>query len=203
MMQVDVVCSDDRLRAAIADCLAGRSDMSLGFATANLRDALKAAGVLPPQALIIDGDEKEMIGEQLGQLQAIWPESPVLLLIGMADMGSVVTLLHKQVQGYLLKENLRRGLPLALRLLGEGELYLDSTLLRPLLRRASLLRSQSVPLCVTRQEREVLDLVLAGLSYKEIANRCFLTADTLNAHIRNLFSKLKVHSKTELITRFR
>ncbi|RYY66166.1 MAG: response regulator transcription factor [Chitinophagaceae bacterium] len=203
MMQVDVVCSDDRLRAAIADCLAGHPDMSLGFATANLRDALKAAGVLPPQALIIDGDEKEMIGEQLGQLQAIWPESPVLLLIGMADMGSVVTLLHKQVQGYLLKENLRRGLPLALRLLSEGELYLDSTLLRPLLRRASLLRSQSVPLCVTRQEREVLDLVLAGLSYKEIANRCFLTADTLNAHIRNLFSKLKVHSKTELITRFR
>ena len=202
MKQFDVVCADEPLRVAIAECLASAADLIPGFSVATLREALKAAGELPPQLLIVDGDEPGMLDEQLGQLQAIWPESPVLLLIRTADMDCAVALLHKKVQGYLLKENLFRSLRQALRIMGEGELYLDQSLLRPLLRRADAIRSRIGPMGVTRQERAVLDLLLAGLSYKEIASRCFLSIDSLHDHVRNLFAKLKVHSKTELITRF-
>ena len=55
---------------------------------------------------------------------------------------------------------------------------------------------------LTEREKEVLQLLVKGLSYKEIAGLCFITVQTLNSHIKNIYQKLNVHSRSELAAKY-
>ncbi len=55
---------------------------------------------------------------------------------------------------------------------------------------------------LTQREKEILQLLIKGLSYKEIASNIFISLETLNSHIKNIYRKLDVHSRSELAARF-
>jgi two-component system, NarL family, response regulator LiaR len=56
---------------------------------------------------------------------------------------------------------------------------------------------------LTKREREILELLIQGLPYKQIAAKCFISVDTMNTHAKNIFNKLNVHSRAEIAARFR
>lgn len=47
------------------------------------------------------------------------------------------------------------------------------------------------------REKEVLDLLTSGFSYKMIAEKCFISLETVRSHIKKIYEKLQVHSATE------
>ena len=51
------------------------------------------------------------------------------------------------------------------------------------------------------REKEILKCLVEGMSYKMIANACFISADTVNGHIKNIYKKLQVHSKGEAVSK--
>jgi DNA-binding NarL/FixJ family response regulator len=55
---------------------------------------------------------------------------------------------------------------------------------------------------LTKREKEVLKLPVKGFSYKEIAANNFITVQTLNSHIKNIYQKLNVHTRAELAAWF-
>ena len=52
---------------------------------------------------------------------------------------------------------------------------------------------------LSEREKEVLSCLVEGMSYKLIANACFISIDTVRGHIRNIYEKLHVHSKNEAV----
>ena len=52
---------------------------------------------------------------------------------------------------------------------------------------------------LSEREKEILDCLVNGMSYKLIASHCFISIDTVRGHIRNIYDKLHVHSKGEAI----
>lgn len=54
---------------------------------------------------------------------------------------------------------------------------------------------------LTEREKEVLSYLVRGMSYKLIANHCFLSIDTVRSHIKNIYEKLHVHSKSEAVVK--
>jgi DNA-binding NarL/FixJ family response regulator len=54
---------------------------------------------------------------------------------------------------------------------------------------------------LTPREREILDLLAAGFRYKEIGDKLFLGIETVRTYIRNIYSKLQVHSRTDAINK--
>ena len=56
---------------------------------------------------------------------------------------------------------------------------------------------------LSSRENEVLHLLMDGLSYKQIAATCNVTIDTISSHIRNIYSKLNIHSRAELAAKLR
>jgi DNA-binding CsgD family transcriptional regulator len=56
---------------------------------------------------------------------------------------------------------------------------------------------------LTEREKGILQLLIKGLSYKEIAGSIFISTETLNSHIKNIYRKLNVHSRSELAARYR
>ena len=55
---------------------------------------------------------------------------------------------------------------------------------------------------LTSKEKERLNLLIRGNSYKEIAGMIFISVETLNSHIKNIYRKVNVHSHAELAARF-
>jgi DNA-binding NarL/FixJ family response regulator len=55
---------------------------------------------------------------------------------------------------------------------------------------------------ITEREKEILNKLIQGLSYKQIASECFIARETLNTHMKNIYRKLNVHSRAEVAAMF-
>ena len=127
-----------------------------------------------------------------------YPEVGVLVLSQYVEPGYAMQLLeeHPERCGYLLKE--RVGDPAilvdALTRLTEGETVIDPTIVSRLLGR----HRESDPLDeLSDREREVLGLVAEGLSNITIAQRLFITERTVEAHVKQIFMKLRIDPAPE------
>ena len=61
--------------------------------------------------------------------------------------------------------------------------------------------SKNISFNLTEREMEVLSCLVKGMSYKLIADACFISIDTVRGHIRNIYEKLHVHSKSEAVAK--
>jgi DNA-binding NarL/FixJ family response regulator len=122
----------------------------------------------------------------------------VLVLSQYVEPSYAMRLLeeHPERVGYLLKERVFDVAILvdALRRITEGETVIDPTIVSRLVGR----RRREDPLAeLTAREREVLGLVAEGLSNKAIAGRLFVTERTVEAHVKQIFLKLRLDANPE------
>ncbi|HYJ62275.1 MAG TPA: response regulator transcription factor, partial [Parafilimonas sp.] len=61
--------------------------------------------------------------------------------------------------------------------------------------------AQAENINLSEREKEILTLLVKGKSYKMIAAECFISIDTVNSHIKNIYEKLHVHSKSEAVVK--
>jgi DNA-binding NarL/FixJ family response regulator len=54
---------------------------------------------------------------------------------------------------------------------------------------------------LTDREIEVLKYLVDGMSYKAVADKCFVSLDTISSHVKNIYKKLQVHSKSEAVSK--
>jgi DNA-binding NarL/FixJ family response regulator len=132
------------------------------------------------------------------QIRAEHPEIGVLLLSQYVEPSYAIRLLeeHPERVGYLLKERVFdvANLVDALRRIGDGETVVDPTIVARLVGR----RRREDPLAeLTEREREVLGLIAEGLSNRAIAARLFITERTVEAHVKQIFMKLRLDPKVD------
>ena len=132
------------------------------------------------------------------QIRREHPETGVLLLSHYVEPSYALRLLEERPEqvGYLLKERVFDIAILidALRRITDGESVVDPTIVSRLLGR----KRREDPLDdLTRREREVLALVAEGLSNAAIAARLFVTARTVEAHVKQVFLKLRLDANPQ------
>ena len=132
------------------------------------------------------------------QIRAEHPEVGVLVLSQYVEPSYAMQLLeeHPERVGYLLKERVFDAAILvdALRRIADSETVVDPTIVSRLLGR----RRREDPLSdLTPREREVLALVAEGLSNRAIATRIFVTERTVEAHVKQIFQKLRLQTSPE------
>lgn len=54
---------------------------------------------------------------------------------------------------------------------------------------------------LSAREKEILTLLVEGKSYKMVASQCFISIDTVSTHVRHIYEKLHVHSKSEAVAK--
>jgi DNA-binding NarL/FixJ family response regulator len=160
---------------------------------------LRAVRLTQPDAAIVDirmppthTDEGLVAAEQI---RAEHPNMGVLILSQYVEPHYAMQLLeeHPEQVGYLLKERIFDVAVLidALRRLGDGETVIDPTIVSRLLGR----QRRTDPIQeLTPREREVLELVAEGLSNRAIAERLFVTERTVEAHVKQIFLKLRLNT---------
>ena len=120
---------------------------------------------------------------------------PAVLLVSDADAAAAA--LAGGARGVLPRDAAPRRMHAALHAVAESEVVIDESFAHALLRRARSAVAMIAPL--TRREREVLQLLAAGMTNKEIASRLGVTDHTVKFHVNGILGKLGAVTRTEAV----
>jgi DNA-binding NarL/FixJ family response regulator len=198
----------DRLRLLLVDdhavvreglerIIARCDDLVVVAAASSGREALDLAQRLRPDLVLLDLSLPDMPGlDVLAGLRSE-PESPRVLVLTIHDDDDVVLeAVRAGAEGYVLKTASREELLAAVRRVGAGGHAFDEVVIGALLRRETPRAGVAE---LSGREREVLQLVAEGLTNRDVAARLFLSADTVNGHLDNIYRKLGVSDRAHAV----
>ncbi len=167
-------------------------------------EAVQLAGELKPDVVIMDVAMPKLGGiEATKQIKAILPATIVLVLTGYDYDEYIFSMLEAGAAGYLLKNVSGDELIGAVRAVYSGEPMIHPTVLRKVMTRFKTPVSGSVPaqtqFPLSEREMEVLKVAARGMSNRDIAGELFISERTVQAHMRSIFNKLGVGSRSEAI----
>jgi DNA-binding NarL/FixJ family response regulator len=170
-------------------------------------EALARGRVVRPHVVVLDLQIPPPDGVQVtAELVAADPRVRVLILSASGEQADVLEAVKAGATGYLVKSASRAELVSAVRRVAEGDTVFTPGLAGLVLgeyRRLS--DAGSIPAeaddtpRLTERETEVLRLVAKGMSYKQIAERLFLSHRTVQNHVQNTLRKLQLHNRVQLV----
>lgn len=136
------------------------------------------------------------------RLRAEHPDVKVVVLTTYAEEADILAALRAGALGYLTKDAGRVQIAHAVRAAAAGQSVLDPQVQQRLLAAASASPapvSETLPDGLTAREGEVLALIAAGLSNREIAQRLFVSEVTVKSHINRIFAKTGVRDRAQAV----
>jgi two-component system, NarL family, nitrate/nitrite response regulator NarL len=169
-------------------------------------DTVRLVESVRPDLLLLDLSMPRMSG--LDALRALHDHRDairILLLAGDVGRSDLVTAVNFGVRGALLKDASTETLFEAMTCVMAGQYWLGQVLIshllevvRPLLRSSIAFHAPAYAVRLTARERQVLSLVVAGCSNKEIARQCSLSEQTVKHHLTRMFDKVGASNRLEL-----
>jgi two-component system, NarL family, nitrate/nitrite response regulator NarL len=155
-----------------------------------------------PDILLLDLSMPRMSGlGALRELQTTGNAVRTLILAGDVSRAHLVSAVQLQVDGFVLKDEPTDVFFRAIMSVLAGQPWVGQRLVADLLevvRSATRSDAQRQPFGLTRREREVLGLVVAGYANKEIARSCAVSEETIKHHLTRMFDKLGASNRLEL-----
>src|ERR1041385_3129087 len=170
--------------------------------------AEEALEVLPaqrPEVVLMDIQLPNMSGvECVSQLKALLPSVQVIMVTVYEDPDRIFRALRAGASGYLLKRATPEQVLSAIRDVQQGGAPMSGEIARKVI---AYFQNQTTAAAdvdkLSAREREVLELVVHGFSNKEIAERLSVTVEAILWHMKHIYTKLHVHSRTEAALKFR
>ncbi len=207
--RVRVLIADDHplFRAGVRERLNQFPDVVDVVGEANDgQEAYELAGRLRPDVVLMDIAMPRVNGiEATRKIKEKWPEIGILILTVYDDEQYIYALVEAGAAGYLLKTVEATDLVDALTRVRLGESVLTPSVARKVLTRFAGRPENSAETAswrsLTEREIKVLGLAALGASNKQIAKDLELSVRTVHAHMRHIFDKLGVASRTEAVVR--
>lgn len=159
-----------------------------------------------PDVVLMDIDLPKTSGIQaVWEIKKRWPEIKVLMLTVFEDDEKIFGAIKAGANGYLLKKDSPQNILDAIDAVHRGEAAMNGMIASKLLeyfQKQGKKLNDLEELNLTKREKEILEALVKGLSYKEIAGNIFISVETLNSHIKNIYRKLNVHSRSELTAKY-
>lgn len=163
---------------------------------ADAETAAKKIPELKPQVVLMDINLPGMSGiECLKKIKHAMPEVDVIMLTIFADDQTVFDSLCAGACGYITKNASPEEILDAIREVKKGGAPMSARIARMVVTSFKPIENSSL----TEREREVLEQLCKGKSYKMVADALFISHDTVRHHIKNIYKKLQVHSVSEAI----
>lgn len=198
---IRVLIVDDHavVRGGLSKFLQVHKDLELVGEAENGAEAVRLTRQLQPNVVLMDLKMPEMDGvAATREIRSKHPSVRVIVLTSFAEDNMVQGALQAGATGYLLKNVSGAELATAIRAAHAGRMTLSSEATEVLVHAAA---HPIVPADeLTEREREVLGLMVDGLSNQEIADRLFLSLGTVKFHAGNIYSKLGVDSRVAAVT---
>jgi DNA-binding NarL/FixJ family response regulator len=200
-----VFLTDDHavVREGLKSLINAQPDMEVIGEAGDGQIACEQVPHLLPDVVVLDISMPRMSGAQAAeQLKQTCPEVKVLALTVHEDKGYLRQLLEAGAAGYLLKRAAAGDLIRAIRTVAEGGVCLDPSLAGKVVGefvRNPQAKGSHAEVLLSDREAEVVQLIAAGHSNKEIAGRLDLSVKTVETYKARSLDKLHLHSRADLV----
>jgi DNA-binding NarL/FixJ family response regulator len=210
IIQVALVEDDPGVRANLEKMIDSTPGFRCQASFPDARTALQEIPRLPPDVVLMDINLPGMPGtECVSRLKRLVPQLPVLMLTVYDDSEQVFRALMAGASGYLLKRTPKDRLLEAIREITCGGAPMSRQVARQVVQFFHELKHlpeapQPAPEVesLTGREEEVLRHLARGHAYKEIADLMGISFETVRTHVRTIYEKLRVHSRTEATLKY-
>jgi len=205
-MNIKVAIFEDNrnLRESLFQLIDGSDGFRCVGAFANCDRLIQNIKESRPDVVLMDIEMPGLSGiEAIKILKENFPEIKVLMETIFEDNNKIFDSICNGAEGYILKNTPPVFILSAIKDIYEGGAPMTPSVASKVLK---MFKKNSSPSLkedtgLTEREKEILVLLVDGMSYKKIAATCFISADTVSGHIKNIYKKLQVHSKSEAVAK--
>ena len=206
MKNIKVVIFEDNsnLRRGLTTLINGSAGFECAGAFGNCDNLIKDISDTKPDVVLMDIEMPGMNGiEAVKILKPQFPEIKILMETIFEDDEKVFDSICSGAEGYILKNTPPSQILEAIREIHEGGAPMTPSIASKVLAmfKSGWSFSKDESHNLTEREMEVLKYLVDGMSYKLIAEKCFVSIDTVSSHVKNIYKKLQVHSKSEAVAK--
>ncbi len=200
-IRIMIVEDDEAVRDGLRMLINGSEGYVCLHACSSAEEALEKIPCHQPQVVLMDINLPGMNGiECVICIKNAWPEIQVMMLTVFDNPDGIFKSLAAGATGYMLKKTPPAKLLEAISELVAGGSPMSGEIARKVVQtfaRPSLLPNSGTGL--TAREEEILTYLSKGFLYKEIAAELFISIETVRTHIRKIYQKLQVRTRTEAL----
>src|SRR5450756_1388544 len=201
---VSIVDDDAPARGILIEWIRAQDGFQFVGEHVNGENALTALPQEKPSVVLMDINMPGISGiECVRRLKPQMLDTQFVMLTVYEDPDHIFKALTSGASGYLLKRTPRAELLAALKDVHAGGSPMSSNIARKIVQSFQRFNtSPSETENLSPREREVLELLARGYLYKEIAEALHISVPTVNSHIRRIYEKLHVRSRSQAVARF-
>ena len=200
---VSIVEDDAQVRSSLSKLVDGAPGFRCVSRHGSAEEALKEIVKVRPQVVLMDINLPGMNGvECVRRLKPQLPDTQIIMLTVYQNTDHIFNALAAGATGYMLKQTPPAELLAAIKEVQAGGSPMSSHIARKIVQ--SFQRPVAAPneaSNLSPREAEVLDLLAKGFLYKEIAEQMKVSYATVHTHIRHIYEKLHVRSRTEAVAK--
>lgn len=204
-IQVGIVEDNPALGESLRQIIESTDGFHCAGVWPNAEDALKKIDAFRPKIVLMDINLPGMSGiEATGRLKQHLPDILVIMVTVYRDHDKIFAALRAGASGYLLKRSSPAEVREAIRDVCTGGAPMSPEIARRVVEafhQPSKGPGDEVKL--SPRETEILELLCEGLANKEIADRLGISPETVRVHLKHIYEKLHVRSRTEAAMKFR
>ncbi|RYU97193.1 response regulator [Emticicia agri] len=201
-MPVKVLLADDHeiLLESLATSINASSEIEVVSTATNGEEVLKKLDIYEVDVLVCDMQMPIMDGiTTVLQVRQSFPEVRILMLTMLEDNIPIRSAIQAGASGYILKKSKKAELEKAILAVASGKKYFNEELLASLTHEEEYNAVDYQHQSLTERELEVLILIAEEYSSQQIANKLFISLNTVESHRKNIFRKLNIKNLAGII----
>jgi DNA-binding NarL/FixJ family response regulator len=204
MSNIKVVIFEDNsnLRRGLTTLINGSDGFECTGAFGNCDNLVKNITETKPDVVLMDIGLPGMDGiEAVKLMKPLFPEIKILMETIFEDDEKVFHSICAGAEGYILKNTPPAQILQAIREIHCGGAPMTPSIASKVLAmfKSGTTFTKDESYNLTDREMEILKYLVEGMSYKAVAEKCFVSLDTVSSHVKNIYKKLQVHSKSEAV----
>jgi DNA-binding NarL/FixJ family response regulator len=201
-IQVAIVDDHPLFREGVVTALSSHPDVRVVGEGGTADEALELVSELLPDVLLLDISLPGNGLQAVSRISAVCPFTRIVMLTASEDEDDITTALKAGARGYIVKGISGRELVAVVRAVHAGDVYVTPALASSLLfhltgRGARQAGAGKQVDDLTERERQILELVAAGRSNREVGEALAITEKTVKHHMTNILQKLQVRNRVE------
>ncbi|NLX40991.1 MAG: response regulator transcription factor [Bacteroidales bacterium] len=200
-IKVAIYEDNDALRNSLTHLIKGTGSLTFVGAYPDCRDIIENCETDKPDVILMDIDMPFITGIEATRLvKDKYPEINVMMLTVFEERDKIFDALCAGATGYLLKKSSAIQIIEAIIELANGGSPMTREIARKVMEFFTTPQSTiDNNYALSERELDVLKCLVAGDSYKMVADKCYISISTVRFHINNIYRKLAVNSKSEAV----
>jgi DNA-binding NarL/FixJ family response regulator len=203
-IRVTIFEDNNQLREGMYSLIDSSEGFTCAGAFANCKRVIENIQDTRPDVILMDIEMPGIKGiEAVQMIKEKFPDVKILMETIFEEDDKIFQSICNGAEGYILKSTPPEEILTSIREIYEGGAPMTPAIALKVMRmfKQNLGTNKNDSFSLTAREKEILKFLVEGMSYKMIADAGFISIETVRGHIKSIYEKLQVHSKSEAVAK--